>query len=71
MCTFNKMVNGEQIIVQFHVDDMEVLHKDQDLLEDFLDELKNEFWQEDELIENRGLIHKYLLSITINYLMVG
>ena len=24
-CTFNKMMNGEQIIVQFHVDDLKVL----------------------------------------------
>ena len=28
MCTFNKMVNGEQITVQFHVDDLKVSHKD-------------------------------------------
>ena len=28
MCTFNKMVNGKQITVQFHVDDLKVSHKD-------------------------------------------
>ena len=28
MCTFNKMVNGEHITVQFHVDDLKVSHKD-------------------------------------------
>ena len=27
MCTFNKKVNGEQITVQFYVDDLEVSHK--------------------------------------------
>ena len=66
MCTFNKMVNGEQITVQFHVDDLKVLHKDQSVLEDFLGNLRSEFGQEDELTENKGLIHKYL-GITIDY----
>ena len=45
MCTFNKMVNGEQITVQFHVDDLKVSHKDQAVLEDFLSNLRNEFGQ--------------------------
>ena len=42
-CTFNKMVNGEQITVQFHVDDLKVSHKDQAVLNDFFDELRCEF----------------------------
>ena len=41
------MVNGEQIIVQFHVDDLKVSRKDQAVLEDFLDEHSSEFRQED------------------------
>ena len=45
---------------------MKVLHKDQAVLDNFLDELRSEFGQEDELMENRGLIHEYL-SITIDY----
>ena len=36
MCTFNKMVNGEQIIVQFHVEDLMVSHKNVTVIEDFL-----------------------------------
>ena len=46
MYTFNKKVNGEQVIVQFHVDDLKVLHKDQAVLDDFLIELRSEFGQE-------------------------
>ena len=34
MCTFNKMVNDEQIMVQFHVDDLKVSHKEESVLED-------------------------------------
>ena len=43
MCTFNKMVNGEQVTVQFHVDDLKVSRKDQAILDDFLDDLRSEF----------------------------
>ena len=70
MCTFNKMVNGEQITVQFHVDDLKVSHKEESVLEDFLANLRSEFGQEDELIENTGLLHKYL-GITIDYSIAG
>ena len=64
------MVNGEKIIVQFQVDDLKVSHKDQAVLEDFLNELRSEFGQEDELNENQGLVHKYL-SITVGYSITG
>ena len=43
MCTFNKIVNDEQITVQFHVDDLKVSHKDQVVLEDVLTDLRDEF----------------------------
>ena len=51
------MVNGEQVKVQSHVDDLKVSHKDQAVLDDFLDELRSEFGQEYKLIENKGLMH--------------
>ena len=66
MCTLNKMVNGEQITVQFHVDNLNVSHKDQAVLEGFLSNLRSEFGQEDKLMENKGLVNKYL-GITIDY----
>ena len=68
MCTFNNMVNGEQITVQFYVDDLKVSYKKQSVLEDFLKDLKDEFGQEVELTENKRLIHGYL-GIRIHYLI--
>ena len=59
MCTFNKMVNGEQITVQFHIDDLKVSHKDHAVLDNFIDDLGSEFGQEDELTENKELVHEY------------
>ena len=66
MCTFNKMVNGEQVSVQFHVDDLKVSHKNHAVLDDFIDDLRSEFRQEDKLTENKGLVHEYL-GIAIDY----
>ena len=53
MCTFNKMMNGEQITVQFHVDNLKVSNKDQAILEDFLSNLRSDFGQEDELTKTK------------------
>ena len=64
------MVNGEQITVQFHVDDLKVSHEDHAVHDDFLDDLRSEFGQEDELTENKGLFHEYL-GITIDYSIAG
>ena len=60
------MMNGEQITVQFHVHDLKVSHRDHAVLDDFLDDLRSEFGQEDKLTENKGLIHEYL-GIIIDY----
>ena len=65
MCTFNKMVNGEQITVQFYIDDLKVSYNDQSVLEDFLTNLRAKFGQGDKLMENKGLAYKYL-GITID-----
>ena len=66
MCTFNKMVNGEQITIQFHVDDLKVWHKEQAVLEDFLKDWRDEFGQENELTENKEYVHNYL-GVIIDY----
>ena len=53
------MVKGEQIKVQFHVDNLIVSHKEQSILEDFLGNLRSEFGQEDKLTGHTGLVHEY------------
>ena len=70
MCMFNKLVNVEQIIVQFNVADLKILHNNKDVLDDFLDELRSKFGQEDKLMENKRLVHEYL-GIIIYYLIAG
>ena len=71
LCTFNKMVNREQLTVKFHVDELKALHKEQIILNEFLNNVRrSEFGQEDELAETNGLVHEYL-GITINYSIPG
>ena len=53
MCTFNKMVNSEQIAVQFYVENLKVSHKDKAVPKDFLTNLRNEFVLEEESMENK------------------
>ena len=65
-CTFNKLVNGEQITVQFHVDDLKISHKHQSIINAFLTGLRSEFGKEDELTESKGSKHEYL-GMTIDY----
>ena len=54
------MVNNEQLTVQFYVDDLKALHKEQSVLNQFLDELRSVFGKEDERAETRELLHEYL-----------
>ena len=69
-CTFNKTVNGEQLTMQFHVDDLKASHKDPRVLSDLMSELRSTFGKEDELSETTGNAHEYL-GLTINYFAPG
>ena len=70
MCTFNKVVNGNQLTVQFHVDDLKASHRDPEVLKEFVNQLREEFGKEHHLSENIGKLHDYL-GITIDYSLKG
>jgi hypothetical protein len=66
-CTFNQIVNGEQVTVQFHVDDLKISHKEQSVLDVILNDLDLKFGAKKKaLTASTGLIHDYL-GITINF----
>jgi hypothetical protein len=66
-CTFNKTINGEQVTIQFNVDDLEISHKEQSVLDVILNDLDLKFGTKKEaLTASTGLIHDYL-GITINF----
>ena len=56
--------------VHFRVDALKASHREQKVLDGFLDDLRYKFGQEDELAESRGFVHEYLV-ITIDYLLPG
>jgi hypothetical protein len=66
-CTFNKMINGKQITIQFHVDALKISHMKQTVIDSVLNDLNEEFGTTRKpLTATTGLIHDYL-GITIDY----
>ena len=60
------MINGEQLTVLLHVDDLKVSHNDQQVLDDFIKQLNGVFGVQKPIAESIGRIHVYL-GLTINY----
>jgi hypothetical protein len=66
-CTFNKMVNGNQVTTQFHVDDLKISHTEQSVIDEILSDLNNKFGTKRKpLAATTGLIYDYL-GLTIDY----
>jgi hypothetical protein len=61
------MVDGNQITIQFHVDDLKISHVNQSVINSVLDNLNNEFGTSKKpLAVTTGDVHDYL-GITIDY----
>jgi hypothetical protein len=64
-CVWNKMVNGKQLTIVFHVDDCKLSHVDSKVVDDTIDWLHQDHKSafEDgsgEMKVNRGKVHNYL-----------
>ena len=69
-CVANKMVNGKQLTVLWHVDDLKISHVDSTVVDHILDELDLEFGKEAPITRNRGKVHDYL-GMTLDYSKSG
>ena len=70
-CTFNKMINGKQCTIQFHVDDLKLSHLEQHELDKIIDHLNVIFGSEGELLAaSYGKVYEYL-GMTIDWSMDG
>ena len=49
-CTFNKMINSKQCIIEFHVDDLRLSHLQQQELDNINDHLNDIFGSKGELL---------------------
>jgi hypothetical protein len=61
------MIDGSQITIQFHVDDLKISHMKQSVIDSVLDDLNNKFGTSKKpLAATTGEVHDYL-GMTIDY----
>ena len=65
-CVANKMVNGKQCTVLWHVDDLKISHVDSKVVDDVLDKLGQRYGKDAPLVTTRGKIHEYL-GMTLDF----
>lgn len=59
-CVANKIIEGKQCTIIWHVDDLKISHVSQQVLETVLEQLNQRFGKEQPLTVTRGVIHNYL-----------
>ena len=59
-CVMNRMINGKQMTIGWHVDDLKISHVDASAIEHVIAKLESEFGKEAPLTITRGKIHEYL-----------
>ena len=69
-CVMNKVVNGKQCTVLWHVDDLKISHVDGSVNESVLDSLNTRYGKETPLTVTRGDLHDYL-GMTLDYSVDG
>jgi len=74
-CVANKMINGKQMTIAFHVDDCKISHEDPKEVDKLIQWLRQEYESifEDgsgKMTVNRGKVHNYL-GMTLDYSVPG
>ena len=69
-CVVNKMVNGKQLTMAWHVDDLKVSHEEESALDEFIGMMEKEFGQDAPLSVSRGPIQEYL-GMTLDFSVRG
>jgi hypothetical protein len=59
-CVANKLIDGKQCTVLWHVDDLKVSHEDPEVVTSVLEMLESEFGKDAPMTVTRGKIHDYL-----------
>ena len=69
-CVVNKMINGQQMTVVWHVDDLKVSHVDAAEVEKFVRQMETTFGEDTPLTVSRGQVHDYL-GMTLDFRTKG
>ena len=70
-CVMNKMVQGKQLTVTWHVDDLKVLHKEiSTVVDQFIKDMEDEFGKETPINKSHGKVLDYL-GMTLDFTKPG
>jgi hypothetical protein len=69
-CVVNKIVDGKQLTVAWHVDDLKISHVSTKVVDDLIADLDSEFGKETPLSKSRGKVHDYL-GMTLDFSVPG
>jgi hypothetical protein len=69
-CVANKMIDGKQCTIMWHVDDLKISHVDPDVNSSIIQLIDSEFGKEAPLTVTRGRVHDYL-GMTLDYTEKG
>ena len=66
----NKIVNGKQCTIIWHVDDLKISHVEKNVVEDIIRQLSKKFGKESPLTTARGKVLEYVV-MTLDYMTKG
>ena len=69
-CVVNKVINGLQFTIMWHVDDLKMSPIDHRVLDAFVGDLNQVFGKESPVVAHKGPRHDYL-GITLDYSSLG
>ena len=69
-CVVNKMVDGKQLTMAWHVDDLKVFHEKEEVLDEFVGMMQNEFGKDAPLSISCGPVQDYL-GMTLDFSKKG
>ena len=65
-CVVNKMVDGKQLTMAWHVDDLKVSHEKEEVLDEFISMMQNEFGKDAPLSISHSPVQDYL-GMTLDF----
>ena len=69
-CVANKMMNGKQCTIIWHVDDLKISHVDEKVVSEVIEQIAGVFGAEAPLTINRGKVHDYL-GMNLDFSIAG
>jgi hypothetical protein len=69
-CVMNKMIEGKQCTILWHVDDIKLSHIDDEVNEEIIEKLNGVYGKEAPLVVTRGKVHDYF-GMTLDYSVDG